>query len=199
MTCNTCNQEPNHFHQTAAHVDCAPSCGPIPAGPCSEMEIQEVVDLPIDDLETAPDFFLAERNVLDDTTGKVMATIVRVPGNFVIPEGSNENKFTLDGNNPTLNIQDGQPLPAYVQNEGAQNVVYPADTTHPAQFFIVGTVGDLLLCQATGVMLFRGGTDYVVGATYYQGANAGEVSTTPSANGQKLFYVASPTKLIVKL
>lgn len=164
---------------------------------CNDMEVQELAELPIDDLESVPDYFLAERNVLDESTGKVLHSIVRLPGNRVLPNGGNANLFTLDGNNPTLQISENQPLPAYVQNEGTQNVVYPATANNPAQFFVVGTYGDLLLCQGTGIMNFLAGTDYIVGMSYYQGANAGEVSTTP--NGQKLFTVLSPSKLLIKL
>lgn len=197
MTCSTCNQEPNHFHQLAAHTDCGPA--PKYVNACQDMEVQELAELPVDDLESVPDYFLVERDVLDQSTGKVLHSIVRMPGNRVLPNGNLANSFTLDGNNPTLNLVEGQPLPAYVQNEGASNVVYPADSSHKAQFFVTGTIGDLLLCQGSGVMHFLGGTDYIVGMTYYLSSTAGEVTTNPSETGQALFTVLSPTKLLIKL
>lgn len=166
---------------------------------CNDIEVQELAELPIDDLESVPDFFLAERNILDDTTGKVLHSIVRVRGNRVMPNGNLANLFTLDGNNSTLDIQPGQVLPAYVQNEGAQNVVYPADTNHKAQFFVVGTYGDLLLCQGSGLINILEGTDYIVGASYYLSSTAGEVTTDATQTGQKLFTVLSPTKLLINL
>lgn len=166
---------------------------------CQNIEVQELVELPIDNLQSLPDYFLVERAVLDESTGKVKHTLVRLPANRILPNGNNANLFTLDGNNPSLNIQEGQPLPAYVQNSGARNIVYPADSAHPAQFFVVGTYGDLLLCQASGVILELGGTEYIVGATYYLASQAGQVTTDATQTGQKLFTVVSPTQLIVKL
>lgn len=166
---------------------------------CEDIEVQELAELPIDDLVSLPDYILAERAVLDESTGKVLHSIVRLPATRIAPNGDNAQKFTLDGNNPSLTVTDGQPIPAYVQNEGNSNVVYPADSSHPAQFFITGVLGDLLVCQSSGVMLFPGGTDYIPGMTYYVSNTAGEVTTNATQTGQKAFYVASPTKLLIKL
>lgn len=166
--------------------------------PCSNpMEVQEVCDLPIDNLASQPDYLLAVRAVLDESTGKVKHAITRVPTNLLIPNGNLANQFTLDGNNPTLleQITDGQVIPAYVANEGASNVVYAAGRGHAAQFLIVGRIGDLLLCQNAGVAIMLSGTEYIVGATYYLANNAGEVTTDATQTGQKLFTVFSNTKL----
>lgn len=166
---------------------------------CQDLEVQELADLPIDDLESVPDYFLCERTVLDDATGKVLHTIVRLPGNRALPNGGNANLFTLDGNNPTLTIPEGQVVPAYVQNEGTKNVVSPAGPNHQAQFFVVGTYGDLLLCQGTGVINILEGTDYIIGVQYYLSNTPGEVTTDPTQTGQKLFTAVSPTKLLINL
>lgn len=167
--------------------------------PCENLEVQELAELPIDNLESIVDYFLTERAVLDDTTGKVLHTITRLPGNRVLPNGSNANEFTLDGNNPTIDPQPGQPIPAYIQNEATRSVVYPADATHPAHFFVVGKIGDLLLCQASGVINTLAGNEYIVGATYYLSNTAGEVTTDATQTGQKLFYCLSSTKLAIEL
>lgn len=167
--------------------------------PCEQMEVQELVDLPIDNLDSLPEFLLAERAILDGATGKVMHSITRVPAQTLFPNGNNANIFPLDGNNPSIEIIEGQPIPAYVQNEVTHNIVYPADGTHPAQFLIVGKQGDTLLCQATGVINVLGNHQYTVGQTYYRSKTAGEVTTDANQTGQKLFYVASQSKLIVKL
>lgn len=167
--------------------------------PCTTIEVQELCELPIDNLSSLADYVLTERAILDDTTGKVLHTITRTPTATLLPNGNNANVFTLDGNNPTIQPVEGQPIPAYVQNEGVRNVVYPADATHPAHFFVIGMVGDLLLCQANGVINTLGGNNYIPGAIYYRSNTAGEVTTDSTQTGQKLFYVASNTKLIIEL
>lgn len=175
------------------------TCNKQCSDPCTKIEVAEICELPIDNLASLPDYILTERAIIDESTGKVMHTITRTPTATLIPNGNNANLFTLDGNNPTIEPIEGQPIPAYVQNEGSRNVVFPADATHPAHFFIVGKLGDLLLCQASGVINTLGGNSYIPGATYYRSSTAGEVTTNASQTGQKLFYVASNTKLIIEL
>lgn len=170
-------------------------CKPV----CEQMEVQELAELPVDDFVGLPDYFLVERAILDDNTGKVLHTITRLPANRVIPNGNNANLFTLDPNNTTLNIQPGQVLPAYVQNEGTMNVVYPADANHKAQFLVVGTYGALILCQGSGVVNLLEGHEYIIGATYYTSSTAGEVTTSASQTGQAVFVPLSSTKLLIKL
>lgn len=167
--------------------------------PCNQMEVQELAELPIDNLESVPDFFLTERTVLDETTGKVLHSITRTPGNRVVPTGNLQNCFTLDPNNDTLSIPEGQVVPCYVENNGTSNVVYMAGKGHPAQFFAIGTYGDLLLCQGNGLINVLAGTDYIVGASYYLANENGQVTTDPTQTGQKLFTVLSPTKLLINL
>lgn len=183
MTCNTCDQPQPQ--------PCAKQSAPT----CSTLEVQELCELPLDTLDSVPDYFLVERTVLDQSTGKVKHTITRLPGNRILPNGNMDNVFTLDGNNPTIDPQPGQPLPVYIQNEGTTDTVYLAGAGHPAQFFVVGKVGDLLLCQNTGVINTLSGNTYTPTATYYLGNTPGTVTTDSSQTGQKLFTVFSSTKL----
>lgn len=170
-----------------------------PSHSCSTMEVQELCDLPVDNLDALPEYVLTERTTLDETTGKVLHSLTRLPMGRINPSGNLANQFTLDGNNPSLTITSGQPLPAYIANEGSQLVVYLAGSGHPADFLVVGTVGDLLLCQAVGVVNTLGGNDYIGGMQYYLGSQAGTVTTSASQTGQKLFKVLSDTKLLINM
>lgn len=163
------------------------------------IEVQELCDLPIDNLESVPDYFLVERDVLDESTGRVKHAITRLPGQRVIPTGNLDNVFTLDANNPSLTIPEGQVVPCYIQNNGASNVVYPAGQGHKAQFFAIGTYGDLLLCQASGVINVLAGTDYIIGQPYYLSNTNGEVTTDNTQTGQYLFTPLSQTKLLLNI
>lgn len=171
---------------------------PCDKNPCQDIEVQELAELPIDNLASIPDYFLTEREVIDETTGRAYHSITRTPGSRLFPTGAMANSFTLDGNNDKLEIIEGQPTPAYVQKEATENIVYEANATHPAQFLIVGKIGDLLLCQNTGVVIELKGHSYIVGAQYYLGADGG-VTTTASQTGQKLFIPISDTKLLINL
>lgn len=166
---------------------------------CNNIEVMDVVSLPIDSLAQIPDYFLVERDILDDTDGTVKHTITRLPGAKVLPNGSLINTFTLDGNNPTLEIPQNQILPVYIQNQGVQNVVMPADATHPAQFFVVGTYGDLLLCQNVGVVNILQGHNYIVGMNYYRATATGQVTTDATQTGQMLFTPISNTQLLLRI
>lgn len=187
MTCNKCNK-------SNCNGGCSCGCNKT----CNDMEVQELSELPIDNLESTVDFFLTERAVLDESTGKVLHTITRTPGNKIMPNGNLDNCFTLDPNNPDLEIVAGQPLPAYVSNNGATTSVLPADGKHSAQFFVIGKVGDLVLCQNTGVINVLGGHEYILSAQYYRGSD-GEPTTDSSVTGQKLFIAISTTKLLINL
>lgn len=187
MTCNNCNtNKPYHKPNQCAK-------------PCETMKVQELSELPIDDLESMPSFFLTERDIVDQSTGNILHSITRLPAERVIPTGNLDNVFTLDANNPSLTIPEGQVVPCYVRNEGTQNVVYPADATNPAQFFAIGTYGDLLLCQATGVINILAGTEYIIGQPYYLSSTAGEVTTSKTQTGQYLFTPVSQTKLLLNI
>lgn len=167
--------------------------------PCETMEVQQLADLPIDNLESVPDYFLTERTVIDQSTGELLHSITRTPGNRVLPNGNLDNVFTLDANNADLVIPEGQVVPCYIQNTGTSNAVYKAGKGHQAQFFAIGTYGDLLLCQACGVINVLAGTQYLVGVPYYLSNTDGEVTTSPNETGQYLFTAISPTKLLLNI
>lgn len=163
---------------------------------CTTISVQGINDLPIDDLESTPDFFIAVREIPDATTGNIIPTFTRVPGNKLFPSGNLDNVFALEANNTSLTIPENQVVGCYVQNDGSRNIVMPATTSNPAQFVVFQIQGTQALCQSTGALNILGGHNYIVGMTYYQGAN-GMPTTTPSS--QKMFYVASNTKLILKM
>lgn len=172
--------------------DCNKSCGFV-------TEVQELAELPIDNLPTPVDYFLTERAVLDESTGKVLHTITRLAGNKVIPNGNLANTFTLDSNNPDLTIPEGQVVPCYVRNNGATNTVYVAGSNNPAVFLAVGTYGDLLLCQSSGVVNILGGHNYIIGVDYYTSSTAGQVTTNATETGQYLFTPVSDTQLVLNI
>lgn len=167
--------------------------------PCNQMEVQELAELPIDNLETVPDYFLTERTVLDETTGKVLHSITRTPGNRVVPTGNLQNVFTLDPGIDGWNVDTSLPVPAYVQNNGSNNQVLQAGSGHRAQFMVIGQLGDLLLCQSIGVLSILEGHQFIPGAKYYTSNVQGQVTTDASQTGQYLFTVVSDTKLLLNV
>lgn len=167
---------------------------------CEETSVQELAELPIYDLDSLSNLnLLTEYPALDEATGKVLHSIVRLPLNRVIPNGDLEGKFTLAANNDSLTITEGQPLPAYVTLDGSIARVMPADGGHKAKFLVLGEYSEgLVLCQATGVVNYLAGHDLIVGADYYL-AKDGGFTTSASETGQHLFYVLSSTKILVNL
>lgn len=166
---------------------------------CNQIEVQELAELPIDNLASIPDYFLVERVVLDESTGKALHSITRLAGNKVIPNGNLANTFTLDSNNPDLTIPEGQVVPCYVRNNGATNTVYTASNTNPAVFLAVGTYGDLLLCQSSGVVNILGGHNYIIGVDYFTSSTPGQVTTDATQTGQYLFTPVSQTQLVLNI
>lgn len=165
----------------------------------NQIEVQELAELPIDNLASVPDYFLTERVVLDESTGKALHSITRLPGNKVIPNGNMANTFTLDSNNDTLTIPEGQVVPCYVRNNGGTDTVQMANGNNPAIFLAIGTYGDLLLCQSSGVVNILGGHSYIVGVDYYASSTAGQVTTDATQTGQYLFTPVSQTQLVLNI
>lgn len=161
------------------------------------IETQYIGELPIDTLVDLPDYILTERDIVDQETGNVVRSITRTPTLKIVPNGNYDNITTLEPNNESLEVPEGQVRGAYVKNEGAMNVVHYADTAHQAQFIIVGKLTDSILIQNVGVINIVGTHRYIVGAQYYQGDN-GE-PTTSSESGQKLFIPISNTKLLINM
>lgn len=161
------------------------------------IKTQYIRDLPIDNLDSLPDYILSERDVLDEATGTTIGSIVRVPSAKLFPTASLDNIFALEKNNTALTVPENQVRACYVANETSSIVMKYADATHPAMFLALGEQAGMMLCQNCGVVNIPNGHAYVIGATYYTGAN-GE-PTTDSASGQKLFIPVSSTKLLVKM
>lgn len=166
---------------------------------CGTIGVTDVSELPIDNLESLPDELLALRTIISqDGSGDTQTVFTRVPTSRLIPEGNMDNLFSLDTNNPSLVVNEGQPVPAYVSNEGNRLVVMPASKQHHAQFLVIRVDDDRAICQNCGVINYLGGVRYNAGSQYYLGEN-GEPTTDPSQTGQKLFVVLSKTKLGVNL
>lgn len=165
---------------------------------CNNIGIQDVSELPLDNLESVPDYFITLRTFQDESTGDVVNAFTRTPGNKVLPTGNLDNVFALDPNNSALTIDPTQPTPCYVANEGTKNVVYPADGAHKALFFAIGTYGEQLLCQNAGVLNILQGHKYIIGQQYYLATDGG-VTTDDSETGQPLFVPVSKYKLLLNI
>jgi len=161
------------------------------------IDVQYIGNLPIDAIEELPDYFLAERDLLDASTGETKRTMVRVPSLKLFPTVSMDNVFALESNNEGIVIPENQVRAVYISNQGSANVMEYADATHPAIMLAIGEVAGMILCQNSGVVNLAKGHQYVVGQQYYTGANGEPV--TDDTSEQKLFIPISSTKLLVNL
>lgn len=164
---------------------------------CNAIGIQDVSELPVDTFTSVPDYFMGIREVIDEQSGNVLSMPVRVPGNAVLPNGTNANVFPLDTNNSALTVPEGQVLACYLQNAGYVNRILPADNDHPADFLVLGVnEAGVAQCQSTGVAFIPTGHEYdIIAAQYYQ--NNGVIST--QSGGQKLFKPISKYELLINL
>lgn len=164
-----------------------------------EIGVVDLQALPIDNLESLPDEILAIREIVEqDGSGNVSHVFVRVPATKLFPSAANANLFTLETNNPMLTVEEAQPLPAYVSNEGNQLVVMPAKGNRKAQFMVIAVEDGIALCQSNGVLNTLGGNRYNAGSKYYL-ATEGGVTTDPSQTGQVLFTCLGKTKLLINI
>lgn len=161
------------------------------------IKTQYIRELPIDTLESLPDYIMAERDVEDPATGNTIGSIVRVPSAKLFPTVSLDNVFALETNNTAITVPDNQVRACYIQNNTSAFVMQYADASHAAMFLALGEQAGMMLCQNCGVVNIPEGHEYIVGAQYYTGAN-GE-PTTDSTSGQELFIPVSATKLLVKM
>ena len=159
-------------------------------------EIQYIGDLPVDTLESLPEYFLAERDVTDATTGNVVRSIVRIPSGKIFPQANMDNVVALEPNNVAITVPDNQVRAVRIVNSGSAYVMQYADTTHAPVALALGKLNDLVLTQNTGIVNIPNGHQYIVGQQYYVGAN-GEPTTTTS--NYKLFIPISATKLAINL
>ena len=153
-------------------------------------------EVPVDTLESLPEYFLAERDV-EDADGNVIRSIVRVPTAKIFPTVNMDNVFALEPNNTAITIPDNQVRAVRVVNEVSSVVMDYADATHPATMLAIGKTADMVLCMCSGVVNIPNGHDYIIDQTYYTGENGEPV--TDSTSGQKLFTPVSATKLAILL
>ncbi len=166
---------------------------------CNAIGVQDINDVEIDNLASAPDYFLGVRSVVDPHSGDMVDIAVRVPGEKVMPNGNNDNIFSLETLNPALNVPEGQVLPCYLQNNVARTRIMPADANHPADFLVLKVDGELAYCQSVSLAWIPSGHDYeVYGAQYYLG-NDGTPVTDSTQTGQKLFKPINKYQLLINI
>ena len=163
------------------------------------IKTEYIGDVPLDVLADLPDYFLAERDVEDVTTGNIARTLVRVPAQKLFPQGNYANVAAIQANNTSIDIPEGQVRAGYVANEGSANIAKYADATHAPIFLMLGFSTDLLLVQSTGIVNILEGHDYIVGAQYYNSTDGSGEPTTDATSGQKLFIPISSTQLAINL
>ena len=156
-----------------------------------------IADVAIDNFATLPDDFLAERNIMDESTGNTVRTLVRVPSGKIFPNVNNDNVIGIEINNSAITVPKNQVRAGYVANEPGANIVRYADANHPAVFLMLGEYMDnVMRIQNTGFVNIPEGHQYIISAQYYLGEN-GEPVTDASITGQKLFIPISSTKLAI--
>lgn len=165
---------------------------------CKKPEVQYIGDLQIDNLESIADYFIAERDVLDEATGNTVRALVRVPGKKLFPNANMDNIVSLVTNNTGIKIPEGQVRAVYVENDGGTAVMRYAEGEKAGIMIAVGEfIDDMVLVQCTGFVNLPEGHSYILGAQYYAGENGEPV--TDSASGQKLFVPVSSTKLRINM
>lgn len=158
-----------------------------------------IADVAIDNLATLPDYILAERDIVDDATGNVVRTPVRVPSATLFPNANNDNVIGLAVNNLAITVPERQVRAGYIANEPGANVMKYADSTHAADFLMLGLHTDnIMRVQNAGFVIIPEGHQYIVEAQYYVGEN-GEPVTDSTITGQKLFKPLSTTVLGINM
>lgn len=156
-------------------------------------------DVAIDSLASLPDYFLAERDVEDLSTGNVVRTPVRVPSAKIFPNASQDNVIGLEVNNLSVKVPANQVRAGYISNEPGASVMKYADATHAPVFLMLGLHTDnIMRVQNCGFVNIPEGHSYIIGSVYFLGEN-GEPVTDASITGKKLFIPVSSTKLAVIL
>lgn len=165
----------------------------------NRVETVNIADVAIDTLASLPDYFLAERDILDDATGNVKRTPVRVASAKIFPNVNNDNVIGLAVNNAAITVPDNQVRAGYIANQPGALVMNYADASHNAVFLMLGLhVDNVMRVQNTGFVNIPEGHSYIVGAQYYLGDN-GEPVTDSTVTGQKLFIPVSNTVLAVNM
>lgn len=150
--------------------------------------IQSIHDVDIDDLATLPDYLIGVREVEDASTGTSIMSPVRVPTEKIAPNGNLANVIALDTNNSALEVPERQVLAGYYDYQPGGAIMSLADSTHPAQFLMLGKYTDgKMLVQANGFLTFPNGHQFIPGQQYYLGDEGQPVTS----GTQKLFYAVT--------
>lgn len=164
-----------------------------------KVETVNIGDVAIDNLASLPDFILGERDIMDDSTGNVKRTPVRIPSATLFPNVNNDNVIGLAINNTAITVPANQVRAGYIENAVGANIMRYAGAGHAATFLMLGLhVDNVMRVQNTGFVNIPAGHSYIVGAQYYVGEN-GEPVTDASITGQKLFIPVSGTVLAMNL
>lgn len=159
----------------------------------------KVADIAIDSVASLPDYILAERDVVEESTGNIKRAIVRVPSGTLFPNANNDNVIGLAINNTAIVIPENQVRAGYIQNAVGGNLMQYADANNHARFLMLGKHTDnVMRVQNTGFVVIPEGHQYITGAQYYLGEN-GEPVTDATVTGQKLFVPESSTILSINL
>lgn len=161
-----------------------------------KIKTEYIGEVPIDIIESLPDYILAERDVEDSDTGNIIRTLVRVPARKLFPSINADNLFALDPNSTAITVPENQVRAVRIANNVSTPVMYYADNSHAPMMLALGEQADMMVCQNTGVVNLPEGHSYVIGAQYYAGNN-GEPTTT--SGNYKLFIPVSSTKLLINM
>lgn len=165
----------------------------------NKVKTVNIADIAIDTLASLPDYFLAERDILDEASGNVKRTPVRVPSATIFPNANNDNVIGLAVNNTAITVPENQVRAGYIQNMPGANVMQYAGPSNKARFLMLGLHTDnIMRVQSTGFVIIPEGHQYIPGTQYYLGEN-GEPVTDSTITGQKLFTPESSTVLNVKI
>lgn len=165
----------------------------------NKVKTVNIADVAIDNLETLPDYILAERDILDEATGNTKRTPVRVPSAKLFPNATQDNVTGLEINNVAITVPEAQVRAGYIANEVGANIMKYAGGGHPAMFLMLGTyIENVMRVQNCGFVNIPEGHTYIIGVQYYLGTE-GEPVTDSTVTGQKLFIPVSRTKLAVNM
>lgn len=156
-------------------------------------------DVQVYTLEPLPDYLLAEADVEDPISGDLIHSLVRIPTTRIVPTGNLDNVTTLDPVNDELEIPENQVRAGFVHNYSNYYSVEYDTSDNQAEFLMIGTLGDLVLIQATGFVTIPSGHSYVISQQYYASADGTGEPTTDSTSGRKLFIPISRTQLLINL
>lgn len=161
------------------------------------VETQDISQLPVDNLISLPDYFIAERDVMQESTGNVKRSFVRVPTGKIFPHANTDNIFGVEINNSAVEVPENQVRAVYVKNTGSAYVMDYADADHAPVMLAIGKANDqIMMCQNCGVVNIPEGHNYIVGQQYYVGEEGEPVT---EEGGAELFIPISNTQLAINL